>query len=73
MYCSATSLFDIFFMTSEHKSLAMPRCPISSNMAAVQHPTSSMNGDIKFTIGAEADSDDAFEAATLQDEVNMSN
>ena len=40
-------------------------------MAAVQHPTSSMNGDIKFTIGADADSDEAFEAATLQDEVNI--
>ena len=38
-------------------------------MAAVSQPASSMNGDIQFTIGADVTPDDAFEPATLQDEV----
>lgn len=38
-------------------------------MAAVHQPTTSMNGDIQFTIGTEVNEDDAFEPATLQDEV----
>ena len=40
-------------------------------MAAVEHPATSMNGNINFTIGQHDDNDDAFEAATLQDEVNI--
>ena len=39
-------------------------------MAAVQQPASSMNGEIKFTIGDES-SDDAIETASLYDEVIM--
>ena len=38
-------------------------------MAAVEHPATSMNGNVNFTIGQHDDNDDAFEAATLQDEV----
>ncbi len=38
-------------------------------MAAVEQPTSSINGDIKFSIGTDDSGDDMFEAATLQDEV----
>ena len=39
------------------------------NMAAVESATNSMNGDIKFTIGGEGETDELFEAVTLQDEV----
>ena len=38
-------------------------------MAAVEQPASSMNGDIKFTIVPDVNSDVTFEPATLQDEV----
>ena len=39
-------------------------------MAAVEHPATSMNGgNVNFTYGSRENNDDAFEAATLQDEV----
>ena len=40
-------------------------------MATVERPTSSMNGNIKFTIGAEDNTEDVSDAENLQEEVTM--
>lgn len=42
-------------------------------MAAVEHPTTAMNGDIKFTIGAVESADEAYDMDSLQQEVIVNN